>query len=155
MYGWQAGSRHPTGMLSSLITVSRDQFGRGNISSYCQIQQISKMSDVVPSTSYYLWGCGGRGREVVKLVCLCFTYPGGNRRLQHQTDMLIQSCWYGDNPTGDVSLPWQLTAVINTGPSVIEGCCKQERKLPNLCLLFAFAFKCDRPIGNSTIYNFL
>ena len=29
----------------------------------------------------------------------------------------------------DVSLPWQLTAVISTGPSVIEACCKQVREI--------------------------
>ena len=27
----------------------------------------------------------------------------------------------------DVSLPWQLTAVISTGPSDIEACCNPER----------------------------
>ena len=51
----------------------------------------------------YLWGIqmeAGRGRgQVVNLMCLCITYPGGNRWLQHQTGMWIQSCWYGDNPT--------------------------------------------------------
>ena len=86
-----AGKRAITILLecSSLITVFRHQFRRGNISSCCQIQQVSKKIMFHRPIIFV-----GKPRGTSSI-----TYPGGNRRLQHQTGMLIQSGWYGDNPT--------------------------------------------------------
>ena len=77
-----------------------------------------------PISQLVLWGCGG-GERSCKISVFMLHLPWWKQTTPasdgHVDTILL--VWGQSN--SDVSLPWQLTAVISTGPSVIEACCKQ------------------------------